>query len=265
MKYGGVTMILDCHNMDFSIKSSQKRILYSNEILGTDITKRILCFSLYLLGASRASISSSLQTSADTIKSLIKRIYLNGLLALEDRRYRYKGTISTSSKQKKETFCISIEGDYVKITLGLHEQCISIPTENRIQLKILLLTLLNAGLVATQDVSQVLGYSENHVRFLNKKLHDEGIDGLIDKRQGQQQHYRFTSDVKSQLILQFILDVATEGKTSGKLLSEHIKERSELDLSARSIRHHVKRLGLAKIKREVLVCLSNLKKTLPDN
>jgi repressor of nif and glnA expression len=66
--------------------------------------------------------------------------------------------------------------------------------------------------------------------------------------------------VKSQLILQFILDLVSEGKTSGKLLSEHIKERSELELSERSIRYHVDQLGLNEIKKEVSACLTNLKK-----
>ncbi len=257
-------MILDCHSIDFSDQSSQKRIAVANEMLGIGVTKRILSFSLYLFGASRISITTALDIPSDTIKSLTKRIHQKGVVAFNDGRCT--NVLFNAPRQRKETTSrISINADTVIINLGLQEDAIDIPVRNTMQLKVVLLTLLNAGLITAQEVSQVLDYSVNHVHFLNKELHDKDVYALIDKRHGQQQRYRFTPNVKSQLILQFILDLASEGKTSGRLLSEHIKERSELELSERSIRYHVEQLGLKEIKKEVSACLTNLKKILPDN
>jgi DNA-binding CsgD family transcriptional regulator len=180
-------MILDCHSIDFSAQSSQKRISITNEILGMDVSKRILSFSLYLFGASRISISTSLKIPPDTIKSLIKRIHQKGVLAFNDGRCT--NVPFRAPKQRKETTPrISIDDDSVRITVGLQEEAIVIPTKNTIQLKVVLLTLLNAGLITTQEVSQVLNYSINHVQFLNKELHDKDVYALIDKRHGQQQH-----------------------------------------------------------------------------
>jgi len=138
---------------------------------------------------------------------------------------------------------------------------IQIPQENSLQTKVVLLTLLDSGLVGTRDVSEVLGLSTVHTLNLARALEREDIPGLIDKREGQKQEYRFTEQVKAELIQQFVLDIVAEGGVSGRSLSEHLLERCQLRLSERSIRDQLGKLGLSRIKVSLPNLLSGLKKT----
>jgi DNA-binding transcriptional regulator GbsR (MarR family) len=135
-----------------------------------------------------------------------------------------------------------------------------VSAKNTLQLKTILITLAEAGIVSNQEISNILGYSPNHIQYLIKKIQGEDVHALLDKRQGQKQHYRFTQDIKSELILQFILDVSNDKKVSGVSLSNSLKERVKLDLSPRSIRNHVEKLGLSKIKKQISDCMSDVKK-----
>jgi len=96
---------------------------------------------------------------------------------------------------------------------------------------------------------------------LAEKLQEEDILALIDKRQGQQKDYRFTPEIKAELIQQFILDIVSEGKTTGKQLSQRLQKRCQFILPERSIRYYVKKLGLKTIKRSLPELLTEVKKT----
>ena len=135
-----------------------------------------------------------------------------------------------------------------------------IPRRNTLQTIVILLTLLDNNLISTREVSEVLGFSMAHTLNLAQKLHTDDITTLIDKRQGQQQEYRFTPEVKAELIQQFVLGIVSSGKSSGKLLANHLQERCELTLSERSIRDHISKLGLSRIKKTLPNLLSVLKK-----
>jgi transposase len=247
--------------MNFSTKLSRQRISFANKVLGTNVTQRILSYSLYLQGASKTSISESLNIPQDTIKSLIKRIHSDGITAFSDRRNKVK-PFTTKRTDQKNRNSISVEDDFIKINFGSPEKPIIMPAKNTLQLKTVLITLAGAGIVSNQEISNILGYSPNHIQYLVKKIQEEDVHALLDKRQGQKQHYRFTQDIKSELILQFILDVSNEKKVSGVSLSNSLKERVKLDLSPRSIRNHIEKLGLSKIKKQISDCMSDVKKTL---
>jgi DNA-binding CsgD family transcriptional regulator len=259
VKYTGVFMILDCQNFNFSTQLSHQRISFANKVLGTNVTQRILSYSLYLQGVSKASISESLNIPPDTTKSLIKRINSDGITAFSDRRNKIK-PFTTKKTEKKNLNIISVEDDFIKINIGCQDKPIIVPAKNTLQLKTILITLAEAGIVSNQEISNILGYSPNHIQYLIKKIQGEDVHALLDKRQGQKQHYRFTQDIKSELILQFILDVSNDKKVSGVSLSNSLKERVKLDLSPRSIRNHVEKLGLSKIKKQISDCMSDVKK-----
>jgi hypothetical protein len=65
------------------------------------------------------------------------------------------------------------------------------------------LCLVNNRPLQGRTVTQALHISDAHVSHLKKKLADEDIAGLIDQRNGQQQDYVFTSEIKSELIQHF--------------------------------------------------------------
>lgn len=252
-------MILDCQSFNFSTQLSHQRIFFANKVLGTNVTQRILSYSLYLQGVSKTSISESLNIPPDTTKSLIKRIHSDGITAFGDRRNKVK-PFTTKKAEQKSSNTIFVEDDLVKINIGGQGKPIIVPAKNVLQLKTVLITLAGAGIVSNQEVSNILRYSPNHIQYLIKKIQDEDVHALLDKRQGQKQCYRFTQDIKSELILQFILDVSNDKKVSGVSLSNSLKERVKLDLSPRSIRNYIEKLGLSKIKKQISDCMSDVKK-----
>lgn len=83
------------------------------------------------------------------------------------------------------------------------------------------------------------------------RLNTEDVPALIDKREGQKQEYRFIPEVKAELIQQFVLGIVPDGRASGKLLAEHLRERCELVLCERSIRDQLVKLGLSRIKKSL--------------
>ena len=138
-----------------------------------------------------------------------------------------------------------------------------IPIENTLQTKVVLLTMLNSDLLSTREVSEVLGLSQVHTLNLARTLETDDAVALMDKRAGQKQEYRFTEEIKSELIQQFMLDLVAGGRVSGELLSKHLYLRCQLNLSPRSIRDQLVKLGLSKIKKSLPELLGGLKKTPP--
>lgn len=159
----------------------------------------------------------------------------------------------------------------MKISVHMHQQQVNvdfdtmgrlqIPAENALQVRVVLLTMLNSGLLSTREVSHLLGLSTVQTLNLAHKLHTDDIPALIDKREGQKQEYRFTAEVKAELIQQFVLDILAGGIVSGRTISEHLQDRCSLNLSERGIRDQLGKLGLSRIKKSLPDLLNGLKKT----
>ena len=253
--------MIDCRCASFSAALQEQRLGQAGRILGEKVVNRILCFALYLLGIERSSIAELTGSPAGTVRSVVRAILRGGVPAFEDRR------------QRSSTF-LPPQPKGMKSTVGRHEQGVSvdfegmgriqIPRQNTLQARVVLLTLLGNGLVGTREVSAVLGLSTVQTLNLARALEGEDIRGLIDKRGGQKQEYRFTAEVKAELIQQFVLDIVTEGRASGRSLSEHLLSRCELHLSERSVRDQLGKLGLSRIKESLPNLLSGLKKTPED-
>jgi hypothetical protein len=67
------------------------------------------------------------------------------------------------------------------------------------------------------------------------------------------------------MIQQYIANLVSKKRTSSQVLSEDIKERCNLDLSSRTIRLHIDKLGLSKIKKTLPELIDSLKKTQKSN
>ena len=250
--------MIDCHNISFSPELQQQRLTQVQRILGNRVVQRLLCFALYLLGVQRSSIALALDVPPGTVRSVIRAVLHDGLPAFEDRR-RGSSTFLPSQQsppnitveRREQAVCVNLD------TTGRLE----IPAKNHFQARVVLLTMLSSNLLRTRDVSTVLGVSAAHTLHLAGKLHSDDIGGLIDKRQGQKQEYRFSAEVKAELIQQFVLDIVVAGRVSGKLLAAHLNERCQLNLSERSVRDQLGKLGLSKIKRSLPDLLKGFKKT----
>jgi hypothetical protein len=252
--------MINSQNLSFSIALSNQRMYQARKILGAKVVDHLICFVLYLLGVDRSSISNSMKMPPGSVRSIIRAILHSGLTAFEDRR-KSRSDFLPLQEQKTHKITAHLEDENFVINLN-SSQKIKIPQKNPLQAKTFFLTLFNNNLLKSGKVAKVFNITTAHVLNLARDLATNDISALIDKRQGQKQEYRFTPEVKSELIQQFVLDVVMEGRTSGKLLSERIEQRCRLSLSERSIRHHIKELGLSRIKKSLPSLLAQEKKTL---
>ncbi len=249
--------MIDCQKTSFFPSLQQQRLEQARSVLGERVVDRLLCFSLFLLGIQRNTIAELLDAPLGTIRSVVRSVLHDGLPALEDRR----STSSTFLPSKQEPVKITIEESSKMIIVNLGDSGrIEIPKENVLQQRVVLLSLLADGLLSTRKVSEILGLSMVHTRELSEKLSTGDVSSLIDKRSGQTQEYRFTPEVKAQLIEQFVVDLVTDGRVSGKKMAEHLQQRCDVELSERSIRDHLGKLGLSRIKKSLPGLLKAAKK-----
>lgn len=253
-------MVISCQDINFNPALSQDRINKASKIFGAAVIRRIICFSLFLLGATRVSIAKLIEMPTDSVKTLIKNLHNNGIPAFEDRR-RHSSTF-LPQEQKKSLLKVSVilERKWICIDFGKELQKIKIPRNNKLQIRSFLLTMLNSGLLSTKQTSELLELSNVQTRVLAKTLQEEDMVSLLDQRQGQKKDYVFKPEIKAEMIQQYVVDIITEKRASSRRLSENIKERCNLDLSSRTIRFHIDKLGLSKIRQTLPKLIGSIKK-----
>ncbi len=264
-----------CQNLVFSGNLSQQRFDKFETLLGITVLKRMICLCLYLLGATRSSIAEALDLPLNTARSFIQCAGRDGLPALEDRRRSSSSGFLPPAPRAAappdtgtdNPFSISIlRDDKEDIELGLgsegRQATLSLPRGSRPQqTKVVLLSLLEAGLMDAGSVGELLGYSSTHASKLAAKLAAGDVEALIDQRRGQQLDYRVDEQTKGFLIEQFVLAIVTEGKVSARSLAERLEKECELSIAQRTLGHHMKKLGLTQIKSRLRDSLADLKKT----
>ena len=216
----------------------------SKILLGKSTLNRIMCFSLYNLGVNRTNLSTILNMPPGTVKSMIRAINKGGTSAFDDRRKK-NTMIDYSPSPPIQKAIVKIEEQLTTISLGDSE--IKISNSNPLQKKVFLLTLLNNGLLSNADVAELLNISKAHVSNLSKKLNDNDILSLVDKRKGQQKDYVFSENIKSELIQQFVANIITGNSTSSHNIASQVNSACNTNISDRAIRQHVSKLGLSKI------------------
>lgn len=244
--------------LDFSKTHCDKRLNRAHQTFGIKTVTRIIGFTLFLLGAKREDIAQHLKIPLGTFLSFLTRIDQYGLMAFQDRR-RLAPTPAAKPKTQPAKACVALTED--TLTLELPDNIlISIPRQNRLQCKTILLTFVNNGLLTAEEVADILKLSERHTRDLETKLNEGDVYALIDKRQGQLQDYRFTPEIKAELIQQVAANAITGTSTSSRAISQQIKERCNLVLPDRSVRLHMNKLGLPKLSHSLPALVEAFKK-----
>jgi hypothetical protein len=252
--------IINCQALSFSEKLSKDRLDRALASFGANTIRRLLGFALYLLGLNRQDIGNSLDLPPETVKSMIKAIMTGGLGALEDRRRRASTPMPRVCPQPPDV-ALKQEGAFTVVDLGIPGRQIKLDQGDPLQLRTVLLTMLNSGLLSTQQVAQAIGLTPQHTVALAQQLLEKGAHSLLDKREGQKQDYSVTPDIKAEIIQQFAVDVITGGATSGLAISDQLKERCQINIPARTVRHHLGKLGLPKIKHSLPQLVAAVKKT----
>ena len=242
---------------------SKTRISTANKTLGKKVVKRILAFALYLLGAHRNAAAKLLDMPQDTLKSTINRVLQIGINSFEDNRKKTSSFMPPGAviTQKPSVY---MEGEEIIADFGLKDILLRIPAKNTLQVKTILLTMLNNKLITNAEAADLLGYSSVHISRLSVALAEEDVESLIDKRQGQQKEYLFSPEIKAELVQQFAVNAVTGKSTSSRAISEQLKKRCNLNLPDRSVRLHINKLGLPRIAKSLPCLVATLKKT-PEN
>ncbi len=216
------------HRIKISESKARIRINKVEKLIGAKNVNRIIAFALYLLGVNRNNISEMLSMPKGTLFSFLDRFSKNGIKAFEDMRSNSKYIISNKKNETKIN-------DISKIDINLL---------NPIQKKAFILTLAENKMITRKKAGKLLKLSLSHIDFLINKISKEDLTCLIDKRQGQLSDYVFTPDIKSEIIIQFAINASISAKTSGMAISKDLKKRININLSDRSIRLHLSKLGL---------------------
>lgn len=139
---------------------------------------------------------------------------------------------------------------------------LKIPQNHQVHLRSVLLSLLQANLLSLHTVSSTLGITAAHCLELSAKLVNDGVtEVLIDKRKGQKQDFRVDLPVKAELIQHFAARAVTGHSISSQALAEIINDSQKTTISPRTIRWHMSKLGLMKIKKTLPELVETLKKT----
>ena len=253
--------LIDCRSLTFSPQLSKSRMAQARESLGAGLIQRILCFTLYLLGLNRSAIGRTLGIPPDTAKSIIKAVKRDGLRAFEDRRLKASTLLPKQTSTEPPPIILREDDDHLGVDFGIRDSALKLCRRDPLQMKTVLLSMFNSGLLSTRQVAEAIGLTPSHTAALARRLQEQGALSLADQRQGQKEDFVVTSSVKAELIQQFAVDVITSGRTSSTAISEKLKERCGIVVPDRTVRHHLSRLGLGSIKRSLPQLVAGVKKT----
>ncbi len=240
---------------------SANRIQAASATLGDAVVQRLLAFALFLMGAKREDVARHLSMPVGTLFSLLTRISRHGLPALEDRRRAHSEFLPDAPGREAPALAVTATGSEIVVNFGVEDRVVSIPAVNVVQTKTFLLTLMANGLLERSQVAELLGYSSVHTARLARQLAEGDVAALWDRREGHKEDYRVTADVKAELVQQFVVDVIARGKTSGQAISTELRERCDIVVPPRTVRHHLAKMGLPRIRHSLPELVEAVKKT----
>jgi hypothetical protein len=250
---------IDCQNLVFSTRLAQDRIQQAQRVFAPGAIQRILCYALYLLGVNRRAVGRTLGIPPETAKSIIKVINRDGPIAFEDRRRQFSAFPKQAAPQPPP-ITLREEEEHIIVDFGFGDRALKLNREDPWQVRTVLLSMFNSGLLTKQQVAEAIKLTPAHAASLAEQLDGLGALSLVDQRQGPMHEYLVSREVKAELIQQFALDVITSGRTSGSAISAELKERCDIIIQPRTVRHHLAQMGLGKIKKSLPQLVASVKK-----
>jgi hypothetical protein len=252
---------MDCRNIEFSPETSAERMERAARVFPPGLLKRIIALVLYLLGAKRGSIAAAVGMPQESVKTALRVILQDGFAALRDRRCsdapRVAKTVGVPLRISARQ-----EGEWCVVAFGDNANEVRVPATHKIQVRTILLSFFNSGLLSMQETVSVLGVCPAHCRELAANLMLGDVpETLIDKRRGQAHDYRVGPEEKAEIIQQFVARAVTGHSTSSEVLAKFVNERIDVLVSPRTIRWHLNKLGLTSIKKSLPELVATLKKT----
>ena len=261
MIYKGEREMSDCRfelsGLEFCADKGERRVGRAMDVLGEKVVLRLLAFAVFLLGAERKATASVLGIPLGTLLSLLTRVGKVGLPAFEDRR-RSHTQFRPAVPVGAPPLTVAVEDGQIVIHSGDTAQ-LRMPVRGGFQSRVILLSLVNGGALSPREAAEMLGCTAAHVRTLCTKLQVEGAESLLDRRRGQKQDYRITAEVKSELVVQAAAHAMTDESVSSAAVTTSVNERMGWQLSERTVRVHMRKLGLAGIVMNLPALVERIK------
>ncbi len=256
---------MDCRQVAFSPEKSQERIHKALQMFPGKSLMRVLAFALHLLGARRKEVAALVDIPEESVKTLLRLVLRDGFSALRDRRLSAAAPNAVVAPPSLPQISVRRDDGGWIVEFGLQGEALSIPASHPVQARTVVLSLLNAGALLAQQCASALGISAAHCRELAHKLVSHDVaQSLLDKRVGQRRDYRVGPRQKAEIIQQLTARAVTGHSTSSDVLAEQVNERTQAGLSARTVRWHIRHLGLASIRETLPQLVETLKKTPTD-
>jgi len=253
--------MIDCQQINFSQIVGGERRKKAEMFLGKNAVTKILGIALYWLGARRPEISEELGIPENSLRTTVRVVLRDGPAAFEDRRHSHRQcTFLPPPRPAAEALTLVREGNMIVVRFGVMNSPLTIPATNRVQSRVVLLSLVNSGLISPGDAAEMLGFSSAHVRNLAARLAGGDVEALRDKRRGQQKQHVLTPEVKSEIVLQYSANAVTGRSTSSRAVVADIEERCELALSDRTLRYCIAKLGLGKLTKDLPKLVDSIKR-----
>ncbi len=253
---------MDCRVVEFLAQKSDERIEKAMRVFDPKLLLRIFAFALYMFGAKRRVVASLVGMPEESVKTTIRVVLRDGFQAFIDRRKSKSSSIPEDSIIAKR-IGVRHDGDWIIVEFNSNVGDLRIPVANKIQVRTVLLSFLNSGLISTHETASILKISDAHCRNLARKLTNNDVEeSLIDKRIGQLQDFRAGQTQKAEIIRQFTARIVTGHTVASEVLAELINEQTQTKLSPRTVRWHMNKLGLTSIKKTLPELMNALKKNL---
>jgi len=260
-------MIMDCRKIVFSPEKSQDRINKALQVFPCKLLMRIMAFALYLQGARRNDVAALVGMPNESVKTLLHAVMRDSFPALRDRRYSStSAVIKPSPPTVSSRLSVSRNDEGWSIAFGSEGKLLNIPSNHPVKARTIVLSLMNTGAISPQECASALGISVPHCRALARQLAEHDVaEVLIDKREGQKQDYRMGPEQKAELIQQLAARAVTGHSTSSEVLAEQVSKKTQVTISPRTVRWHIRQLGLSNIQKTIPNLVETLKKTPVDH
>lgn len=250
--------MLDCRKLDFSPKLAAARFEAAEAVFGEPVLTRIVAFTLFILGVNRAQIAEVLDMPPGTVRSLIRRLLGTGFEGFIDHRRKAAPEAPVRQTEPQPALAVYVPPEPGALVIGGGQ--LQLPVDNPIQRRVVLLSLIGEGMLSAEDVAPALGLSASHVRRLHRDLMASDVEAVLDKRRGQLRDYRVDPELKGQMIVQFVLELAECGRASSAAVARRLGLICDEDVSERTIRHHLSRMGLARVRESLVTGLRDIKR-----
>ncbi len=238
-----------------SLSKGQKRLDRATESLGEDVVRKILGYSLYILGYTSDCIFQKTNISESGLRLIVQELYQNGVERFVDKRKNQSYTdckeVSTKSMPAS---CIKISEDKDKDIIEFSSTSpifLQIKKSDKLGKKALSIILLDCKLISIKDTLGILKCRRQAIYRNHKDYKSMGVKGLVDNRVGQQKDYKYGEEMKSKIIKDFFSTIINGHIPSKTSITEHLNQAGLPSCSERSIARHLRNFGLTEYKENI--------------